>query len=242
MVRQFLTAAWRYLSMLSFEIDPAVLVPLVPYGTELDTWNGKHFISVVGFQFLQTRLLGLPIPFHRNFPEVNLRFYVRRKTSEGWRRGVTFIKEIVPRAAVTAIARWCYNEKYVTLPMDYVVRPPRGSNEKCGRVEYRWFHTGRWHGLWANFEGLPAHPLPGSEEEYIAEHYWGYSVQRNGSAWEYRVEHPPWRVWRATAARLEGTAAAFYGEPYREFLSRPSSSAFVAEGSEVVVFRGEKIP
>src|SRR6478736_4737230 len=108
----FLTAEWKALAMLNFEVEPAVLQPFVPIGTELDTWNGKTFVSMVGFLFLRTRIFGIPILFHHDFEEVNLRFYVRRKADDGWRRGVVFIKEIVPRAAIASIARTFYNEPY----------------------------------------------------------------------------------------------------------------------------------
>ena len=112
-----------------------VVRPLVPLGTELDAWNGRHYVSVVGFLFINTLVLGLPIPFHRNFEEINLRFYVRRKGPEGWRRGVVFIKEIVPRWAIAAMARWIYNENYVAHPMSHILtRPAEGSQ---GHVEYR---------------------------------------------------------------------------------------------------------
>src|SRR3954468_20670393 len=116
MPRIFLAAEWRYLAMLNYQVDPAILHPHLPRGTELDIWNGRHYISLVGFRFLNTRVLGVPIPFHRNFEEVNLRFYVRRKGPEGWRRGVVFIAEIVPRFAIAAVARLFYNENYVALP------------------------------------------------------------------------------------------------------------------------------
>ena len=119
--KPFLTAEWRYVAMLNYEIDPAILHTYLPRRTELDSWNGKTFVSMVGFLFLKTRVLGLPIPFHQNFEEINLRFYVRRKTEEGWRRGVVFIKEIVPRAAIALTARWLYNENYVALPTGNVI-------------------------------------------------------------------------------------------------------------------------
>src|SRR5260370_27968444 len=115
--RPFLSAEWRNLVMLNYEVDPTVLQPLVPKGTELDVWDGHSFLSLVGFLFLRTRVFGVPIPFHRNFEEVNLRFYVRRKTGEGWRRGVVFVKEFVPRTAIALVARRLYNENYVACPM-----------------------------------------------------------------------------------------------------------------------------
>jgi hypothetical protein len=225
--------------MLNYEIDPALLRPLVPACTELDPWDGRHFVSLVGFRFLDTRVLGLAIPFHRNFDEVNLRFYVRRRGREGWRRGVVFIKEVVPKRAIAAVARWLYNENYVACPMDSEIRLPDPSRGTPGSVQYRWATPGRWNRLRAEFTGTPALPAPGSEEEFITEHYWGYVAQRDGSTLEYRVQHPPWRVWRATAAELDCDVQGFYGAAFGAALSVPPSSAFVAEGSPVAVYRGE---
>src|SRR6185295_4061969 len=119
--RTFLTAEWRYLAMLNYEIDPAVLSPLVPRGTELGRWNGKTFVSMVGFLFLNTRVMVLSIPFHCDFEEINLRCYVRHRAADGWRRGVVFVKEIVPRAAIAWTARWLYDENYVALPTGNVI-------------------------------------------------------------------------------------------------------------------------
>jgi uncharacterized protein YqjF (DUF2071 family) len=106
---EFLTAEWRRLAMLNYQVDPAILRPFVPRGVELDTWDNRHYVSVVGFLFLKTRVLGLAIPFHRDFEEINLRFYVRRRAEDGWRRGVVFIKEIAPRWAIATMARVVYN-------------------------------------------------------------------------------------------------------------------------------------
>jgi hypothetical protein len=225
--------------MLNYDIDPSVLRPLIPKGTELDPWNGRHFASVVGLLFLHTRVLGVPIPLHRNFEEVNLRFYVRRRASDGWRRGVVFVKEVVPRLAVAALARWVYNENYVACPMSSRVCLPDEARGTPGSVEYSWTSRSRRNSVGAAFDGTPVYPAPGSEEEFITEHYWGYVPQRDGSSLEYRVEHPQWRVWRASAARLDCDVKGFYGEPYDEALSQPPSSAFVAEGSEIVVLKGE---
>ena len=99
-MQSFLTADWRYLAMLNYVVDPRLIGPLVPPGTEIDYEDGQTFLSIVGFLFLDTRLLGLPIPLHRNFEEVNLRFYVRKKSADTWRRGVVFIRELVPRRAI----------------------------------------------------------------------------------------------------------------------------------------------
>src|SRR5580765_6272611 len=185
----FLSAEWRHLAMLNYEVDPQILQPLVPRAVELDAFQGKTFLSIVGFLFLRTRVLGMPIPFHRNFEEVNLRFYVRRQASDGtWRRGVVFVKEIVPKFAIAAVARWVYNENYISCPMSSQVQLPDPSHNLNGTVEYRWVTAERQNILHAKFSGLPTHPTAGSEEEFITEHYWGYVGQRDSSALEYRVE------------------------------------------------------
>lgn len=115
----FLTAEWRKLIMANYEADPKLLEPYLPYGTELDLFQGRCYLSLVGFLFQKVRLMGVPVPFHTVFPEVNLRFYVCFKSREGWRRGVVFIKEIVPRPALTLVARTFYGEPYQTMPMQY---------------------------------------------------------------------------------------------------------------------------
>ena len=222
--------------MLNYEIDPALLQPFVPRGTELDSWNGKTFVSMVGFLFLNTRVCGVPIPFHRNFEEVNLRFYVRRKAEDGWRRGVVFVKEIVPRFAIAAVARFVYNERYVSLPMRHVVEN-HGSGVSAA---YQWRYRNRWHSLSVVTSGEARAIDAGSEEGFITEHYWGYSAQRDGRTVEYRVEHPRWRAWRVKEAKFDCDVAALYGSPFVERL-KAEPSAFLAEGSPVTVYRGLRI-
>jgi uncharacterized protein YqjF (DUF2071 family) len=227
------------LVFLNYEVDPAVLRSSVPPGVELDTWQGRTFASLVGFRFLRTRLFGLAIPFHQDFSEVNLRFYVRRRGPEGWRRGVVFVKEFVPRAAIALVARLAYGERYVALPMRHAIAarpdPPRQA------FDYSWHSQGRWHRLWATTRGVPVVAAPGSEAEFITEHYWGYAARRGGGCVEYRVEHPPWRVWPAAESGLDADVAALYGPALVASLSSRPSSAFVADGSAVVVHRGQRL-
>lgn len=221
--------------MLNYAVEPALLAPHVPPGTELDLWQGRCLVSVVGFLFLNTRVRGVPVPFHRNFEEVNLRFYVRRKTADGWRRGVVFIKEIVPRTAIAWVARNLYHEPYIALPMTHRIEREDGAVQS---VEYRWRFGGHWNQLALTTRG-PAQPLvEGSEAEFITEHYWGYNAQPDGTTLEYRVEHPRWRVQEAEAASLDCDAAGLYGEGFRAALAQRPVSAFLAEGSAVTVYRG----
>ena len=224
--------------MLNYEIEPSVLAPHVPRGTELDLWDGKNLISVVGFLFVKTRVFGIPIPFHRDFEEVNLRIYVRRMAEDGWRRGVVFIKEIVPRAAIALTARKVYNEPYIALPMAHRIEV---ETDSVRSAEYSWRFGGRQNSLKLNTCGEAQSLTEGSEAEFITEHYWGYNAQRDGSTLEYRVEHPRWRVYDVADARLDCNVAGLYGEQFRECLSRKPSSAFLAEGSAVTVYQGVRL-
>lgn len=234
MTSAFLTAEWRELAMLSYEVDPSLLALYVPAGTELDAWNGRTFLSVIGFKFQRTRVLGVPIPFHCNFDEVNLRFYVRREHPEGVRRGVVFIREIVPRAAIAWVARNVYNENYVALPMRHRVALPE--------VAYEWRHRATWSRLSVTCAGEPFLPDEDSEEAFITEHYWGYAAQNDGTTLEYQVEHPRWNVWHSSRSSLEGDIEGLYGAELAACLKGKPSSAFVADGSAVVVRNGHPLP
>ena len=239
--KPFLTAEWRYVVMLNYEIDPAILHPFVPKGTELDSWNGKIFASVVGFLFQNTRVLGMPIPFHQNFEEINLRFYVRRKTEDGWRRGVVFVKEIMPPPAIALTARWLYNENYVALPTGNVICRADDGAKNIESVKYYWTFRKRAQFIEIVTRGAPSHFVDGSEQEFIAQHYWGYSTQRDGGTAEYGVEHPAWRIWQGENSRLDCDVENLYGKPFVRFLRGKPSSAFLAEGSKITVYRGLKI-
>jgi uncharacterized protein YqjF (DUF2071 family) len=236
-----LTAEWRHLAMLNYVVEPSVLAPLVPAGTELDQWNGATFLSMVGFMFLDTRLFGVPIPFHCNFEEVNLRFYVRRMAQEGWRRGVVFVKELVPRMPIAWAARALYNEKYEAVPMSHRVDRDSSNSQNVTGVSYSWQFRGQPQRMTILTGGECESISAGTQQEFITEHYWGYSRQRGGGTLEYRVEHPRWCVWAARENHLECDTAGLYGEVFRHFLSVPPASAFVADGSPVTVHRGVQI-
>ena len=226
--------------MLNYEIPPAVLAPLVPKHTVLDLFDGRALASIVGFRFLNTRVLGVPVPFHRHFDEVNLRFYVKRPMPDGTaRRGVVFVRELVPRAAIAWTARLCYNEPYTAVPMHSRVPPTLMASP--GRLMYGWFGNAQHQQVSATAEGEPQPLVPGSEAEFIAEHYWGYTPQRNGSTVEYQVAHPSWRVWQASAPSFNADVRGLYGAAFEAPLSAPPRSLFVAEGSPVTVYRPTRL-
>ncbi len=235
----FLTAEWRHLLMLNFQIEPEVLQKHVPRGTELDAWENTTYVSLVAFLFLDTKVKGLAIPFHRNFEEINLRFYVRSRGSEGWRRGVVFVREVVPKQAIALVARLLYNENYLACPTRSSVTDP--SDEEMGSVQYDWQHDDQWLSIGAEFSGEPSLPRKNSLEEFITEHYWGYSTQRDGGTVEYQVEHPQWKVWEGSETTMSGNLAGFYGPEFASALQSPPTSALVADGSPVTVRKGNRI-
>ncbi|HEX6533019.1 MAG TPA: DUF2071 domain-containing protein [Gemmatimonadaceae bacterium] len=233
--RPFLSARWTCLVMLNYEASPALLAPLVPRGTELDDWGGITYVSIVGLRFLDTRVMGVAVPLHRRFEEVNLRFYVRRRAGGEWRRGVVFIREIVRLRAVATVARLAYNEPYVALPMRHTVSFADDAATEPARVEYEWRQGGAWNRLGARAGGAAMTAAEGSEAEFITEHYWGYTRRRDGGSIEYRVEHPRWRVWPAAESWLDADVARLYGPSFAEVLAPPPRSAFLADGSAVRV-------
>lgn len=243
--RVFLSAQWRDLVMLNYAVDPALLLPHVPAGTELDAWGSTTYVSAVGFMFLRARVLGCAIPWHRDFEELNLRFYVRRRGRDGephvgpdgYKRGVAFLKEIVPRAAVALVARRLYGERYESWPM----RHGRSDTPGGAALSYDVRVARRWGGLGLRVVGEPAPLRPGSEEEFIAEHYWGYVARPGRATLEYRVEHPPWRAWPGLDPRNDLDLAALYGREFAAALAGPPRSAFLAEGSAVTVHHGDPL-
>jgi uncharacterized protein len=236
--RIFLSAEWRDLLMLNYETDPALLRSFVPRGSEIDSFAGRTYVSLVGFRFLRTKLLGIfPIPFHTNFDEINLRFYVRRESAGEIRRGVVFIREIVPRRAIASIARIVYGENYVALPMRHRIQRTSPSVS----AEYQFRIASAWCTLRGDASRDAVTPQPGSLEQFITEHYWGYTAGHQKPSLEYHVTHVPWRVWSCSAAAFEGDASALYGSAFAEILRRPPASAFLADGSPVLVHSATRI-
>jgi hypothetical protein len=235
--RVFLSTEWRDLVMLNYEVDRALLQDYVPPGTVLDSFGGRTYVSLVAFQFRRTKLLGsLPVPFHADFEEVNLRFYVRRESGNEVRRGVVFIAEIVPKWFVAKIARLAYGENYVCLPMKHSVM-----NGAIKKAEYEWRLNGAWCKLHAHASAAPAPAEEGSLEQFITEHYWGYSASLKTYSIEYRVDHVPWTVWTSTDAGFEGDASALYSLELGKVLRRRPDSAFIADGSRVILYSGKRI-
>src|SRR5437762_3922444 len=217
----FLSAKWLDLVFLNYAVEPELLRPFVPSGTALHSFDGKTYVSLVGFRFCETKLWGkVAVPFHSEFEEANLRFYVRRESDGELRRGVVFIKEIVPKPAIALTARLIYGENYISLPMNHKI----SISEPGIDAEYSWKHNGEWSRIHVRASGAGKMPVEGSLEQYITEHYWGYSRQKSGRTIEYRVNHIHWTVRHASEARFEGNASGLYGADFAAVLSRDRKS------------------
>ncbi len=232
-MRKFLTAKWNDLIMANYEVDAGLLALRVPPGTDVDLNDGKCFVSLVGFMFLDTRVLGIPVPFHINFEEVNLRFYVKRETPDEVHRGVCFIKEIVPRLAIATVARVLYGEPYECWRM--------GHSRTSTEVGYTWSSDNCSNEMRVNIGESLGVPGKGSHGEFIIEHYWGYTARGGGRVDEYKVEHPKWELFSAEKPNINVDFGAVYGEEFAFLTGAKPYSVLLAKGSEISVFKGQRI-
>lgn len=235
---RFLTAEWRNLIMLNYTVDPEILKPHLPAFTELDLWQGKCLVSMVGFLFRETRVLGVKWPWHVNFEEVNLRFYVRHFDGKQWKRGAVFISEIVPKPLIALIANNLYNEHYRALPMRHSI-----TNTGADQTQflYEWKVKGSWNKIGATVANSLKPIVPGSAEEFIFEHYWGYNRINDYKTMQYEVEHVSWQVAEVKDYVFEADIKELYGEDFVPYLTVRPYSAFWANGSDVSVRVANKL-
>jgi len=231
MASPFLTAEWKLLAMANYAVEPVLLQPYLPPGTELDCWGGRVYVSLVGFLFQNTRLKGFRIPFHTNFEEVNLRSYVRYRSPEGdWRRGVFFLSEIVPKPALAFIANRFYQEHYRCMPMRHDVH----RTEEALTVQYEW-KNGGWNSLCVVADTEPTDQDPSSLEAFITEHYFGYTridARRTG---EYQVGHPVWTTYPVQGFEIKVDFRGLYGPSFAFLEGRKPDSVLLAGGSDISV-------
>lgn len=217
--------------MINYEADPKLLLPHLPPGTVLDVFNNKTLVSLVGFMFNDTKVFGLKWPFHTNFEEVNLRFYVKRYDGNQWKRGAVFISEIVPKPVISFIANILYHEHYAAKPMMHEISVKK--DEMI--ITCKWKHRTKWNSIEVIANTFLNDIKPGSEEEFIFEHYWGYNKYNENTTIEYGVEHDMWQVYKVKQWKFDCDVASLYGQPFVRWLSAKPSSVFLAKGSEVVI-------
>lgn len=195
------------------------------------------YVSLVGFMFANTKLLGIPIPFHRTFEEVNLRFYVKHKAKNEWKRGVVFIKEIVPKSAFTFVANTVYKEHYQTMKMAHVWQ----EYEEYRTVKYLWWKGNKENSISVKADLIPKTIPVNSETEFITEHYWGYTKVSENTAFEYEVTHPRWKCYPVREYDIQVDFGSIYGESFAELDQLNPTSVMLAEGSEITVERKRRI-
>lgn len=238
MSKTFLSAEWRKLIMVNYAIDPKILEKYVPKHTELDLRNGVCYVSVVGFMFLNTKLKGIAIPFHGNFEEVNLRFYVKYKDIDGnYKRGAVFISEIVPKFALSFVANVVYNEPYKTMPMRHDIT----TTADALKVNYSWRKNKNWYSIEVLADTKATDIEADSIEEFITEHYWGYNKNSDTKTSEYGVEHARWQVYPIKSYAIDMNFEHLYGAEFACLNQSKPDSILLAEGSDIVVKEGKTL-
>jgi uncharacterized protein YqjF (DUF2071 family) len=231
MLDTFLSARWENLIMANYEIDPDILKPYLPLGVELDFYNNKTYVSLVGFMFKKTSLFNIPIPFMGTFEEINLRFYVKRVEGATIKRGVVFINETVPYKPVAWLANQLYKEHYIAIP----TRNSLVINKDSKNIRYEWKINKIWNHLQvtAGFEDYKI--LPGSIEEFIFEHYYGYTKINDNLSQEYKVNHPRWLVNTVIESTIDCDFTLMYGDDFSFLTQQQPDSVIIAKGSPVTV-------
>lgn len=234
----FLTAKWEHLLIMNFEIDPAYLAAYVPHGVVLDLWEGKCIVSLVGFHFSNVKCFNIPVPFYSDFDEVNLRFYVKEPNPDGsFKRGVVFIKELVPDQPIAKLANTLFHEHYEAVPL-------YNHNEEFSssiEVSYSWEKNGRSHTMQAKTDGSYSDLEMNSEEEFTLEHYWGYTRVSECKTYRYEVKHPKWKVSTIKQYGLDWNPRLAYGEEWKFLRNIKPTKVMLAKGSDVSVYRKQRI-
>jgi uncharacterized protein len=227
----FLKANWENIVMVNYEIDPSILQPFIPKGVELDLFHGKAYISLVGFMFKNTRLFNIPIPRLGTFEEINLRFYVKRKTESEVKRGVVFINETIPYKVVAWMANTLYKEHYTVVPTKHNISKSTNSQQ----IKYEWLVNKKWNSIYVENDTC-AHPMiTNSFEQFIYEHYYGYTKTGMNKTEEYHLHHPSWKIYKVLDFKIECDFKTMYGESFSTLNATKPAAVFIAEGSAVAI-------
>lgn len=231
MVKTFLKARWENLIMANYTIDTEALLPFLPAGVEIDLYDGKAYVSLVGFIFKRSRIFHVPIPLMGTFEEVNLRFYVKRKVGDTYRRGVVFINETVPYRPVAWLANKLYKEHYITIPTKHDLVLDQSSKS----IQYEWKVGESWNHLKVKATRNSREMERGSLEEFIFEHYYGYTKISDSVSQEYKINHPRWLVNDVNEKSVNCDFAQMYGPPFSDLNNKNPVSVITAEGSNISV-------
>ena len=226
----FLKANWENLIMANYSVDPALLIPLLPNGVELDYYDQKAYVSLVGFMFKKTSLFGIPIPLFGSFEEVNLRFYVKRTVGRKIQKGVVFINETVPFKIVAVIANKLYKEHYISIPTKHSIEltDPK-------KISYSWKMNQKWNSIKVSANASQQQIATGSMEEFIFERYFGFTKIDQHTTQSYRINHPKWQTNQLLSSEVDCNFGDMYGLSFAELSQKQADSIFLANGSSVTV-------
>ena len=227
----FLKANWENIIMSNYAIDPEILKPFIPKGVELDLYNGKAYVSLVGFMFKKTKLFNVPIPFFGTFEEINLRFYVQRKENGITKRGVVFINETIPYRIVAWMANKLYNEHYTVVPTRHSIV----ENSDSKKIKFDWLLNKKWNSIYVEASNDSHKMKNDTLENFIYEHYFGYTKIDENNTEEYRLQHPSWKINTVLNTKIECDFKAMYGESFSILNDTKPESVFIAEGSSVEI-------
>ena len=227
----FLKANWEHIIMANYEINPEILVPFLPKGVTLDLFEGKAYVSLVGFMFKKTKLFNMPIPWLGTFEEINLRFYVKRNEGASIKRGVVFINETIPYKLVAWMANKLYKEHYTVVPTKHNFN----KTEQNQQLKFEWLLNKKWNSILVETETQSKAMEPNSFEEFIYEHYYGYTKVNESATEEYRLQHPSWAVYKVNDYKIDCHFSEMYGDPFSVLNHTQPRAVFVAKGSSVKV-------
>ena len=227
----FLKANWENIIMANYEIDPKILDPFLPKGVEIDLFNDKAYISLVGFMFKKTKLFGIPIPWFGTFEEINLRFYVVRRENNQIKRGVVFINETIPYPIVAWMANKLYKEHYTVVPTKHEINQANN----CKKIKFEWLLNKKWNSIYVEASNELSAMKPNSLENFIYEHYYGYTKIDEHKTEEYKLQHPSWKTNEVVNYAIDCDFEAMYGKSFSVLNQTNPEAVFIAEGSSVAV-------
>ncbi len=226
----FLRANWENLIMANYEMEPAALEPYLPKGVELDFYNNKTYVSLVGFMFKKTSLFGVPIPFFGSFEEINLRFYVRKIEDGKIKKGVVFINETVPFKIVALLANKLYKEHYISIPTKNSIEIAEHK-----QIKYEWKINDKWNSIAVKSDTNKYTIEKATIEEFIFERYFGFTKISASSTQEYQIRHPKWMTHKMLDTHVDCDFKSMYGDAFSGLSNQTPDSIILAEGSQVSV-------
>ena len=227
----FLKANWENIIMANYPIDPKILEPFLPKGVELDLFNGKAYISLVGFMLKKTKLFNIPIPYLGTFEEINLRFYVIRKEGNTIKRGVVFINETIPYPIVAWMANKLYKEHYTVVPTKHEIT----NRSTIKKVNFEWLLNKKWNSIYVEASNESAAMKKDTLEQFIYEHYYGYTKIDESQTEEYKLQHPSWKTNEVLDYKIDCDFKAMYGNTFSILNFTKPEAVFIADGSLVKV-------